>query len=321
MILAYLFAVLKAVIYGSTTFFTTKLTSNVDVFDVLALRFLLSLAVMWLLKTARVIKVNVGVKDFLKKSEKTPFLKNLFLAALFEPVLYMLFETSGISMTTNITAAVIVSLSPVSTCIVEELVLKERSTLLQKIFLGLGMFGAIYIAANTNTSDGSNSIMGIAFLVLTVVSGSMFYAFSRKSSSKFSAMDITYVSCVLGAIVFNAINVIRHLIIGDIVHYFDPYFNLDNMIGFIVLGILSTIVATAMNNYAVSKIQMSTMVAFGGLSTIVTIIIGIVFGGEHLEFYHFIGLPFIIARMVGVSTISIVEGKRDARKGKDISKK
>lgn len=310
MILAYLFAVLKSVIYGSTTFFTTKLTSNVDVFDVLALRFLLSLVVMWFLKVTKVIKVNVGVKDFFKKGdEKTPFLKNLFLAALFEPVLYMLFETTGISMTTNITAAVIVSLSPVSSCIVEWLVLKERSTLLQKIFLGLGMFGAIYIAANTNTSDGNNSILGIMFLVLTVLSGSMFYAFSRKSSSEFKAMDITYVSCVLGAVVFNAINVVRHLVMGDILHYFDPYFNLDNMIGFIVLGILSTIVATGMNNYAVSKIQMSTMVAFGGLSTIVTIIIGVVFGGEHLEFYHFIGLPFIIARMVGVSAISIIKGK------------
>jgi hypothetical protein len=38
----------------------------------------------------------------------------------------MLLETFGVSMTTNVTAAVIVSLSPVSSCIVEEIFLKEK---------------------------------------------------------------------------------------------------------------------------------------------------------------------------------------------------
>ena len=47
--LAYLFALLKCVIYGSTIFFTTKLTAQVDVLDLLALRFLLSFVVLWAL--------------------------------------------------------------------------------------------------------------------------------------------------------------------------------------------------------------------------------------------------------------------------------
>ena len=311
--LAYLFAVLKCVIYGSTIFFTTKLTQSVDVMDILALRFLLSFVTMWMLKTTRLVKINVGVKDFLGKSERAPFFKNLFFAALFEPVLYMLFETFGVSMTTNVTAAVIVSLSPISSCIIEEVFLKERSTLLQKIFLGCGMFGVIYIAVNTNTSDGKNSLAGIVLLVCSVLSGSLFAAFSRKSSPHFSSMEITYFSCMLGAVIFNAVNVVRHLIAGNILNYFDPYFNVDNIIGFLFLGVLSTIVATGMNNFALSRIQVSTMAAFGGVSTIVTIVIGIVFGNESLELYHFIGLPFILVRMIGVSAISIGKSRRASK--------
>ena len=52
------------------------------------------------------------------------------------------------------------------------------------------------------------------------------------------------------------------------------------------------------------------MAAFGGISTIVTIVLGIIFRNETLEVYHFIGLPFILLRMIGVSAISILKSKK-----------
>ncbi len=308
--LAYFCAVMKCVVYGSTIFFTTQLTESVDVLDLLALRFLLSFAIMWLLKITRVWKIQVGVKDLFKKSEKSPFIKNLVLTAMFEPVLYMLLETLGVSMTTNVTAAVICSLAPISSCIIEEVFLKEKSSFLQKIFLGCGIFGVVYIALNTNTTDGRDTLAGILFLLGSVVAGSFFCAFSRRSSSHFSSIEITYFSCMLGAIAFNAVNVVRHLFRGDILHYFDPYLNPDNLMGFFFLSVVSSILAVMMNNFALSRIQISTMAAFGGLSTIVTIVIGMMFGSETLQLYHFIGLPFIFLRMVGVSAISIINSKK-----------
>lgn len=308
--LAYFCAVMKCVVYGSTIFFTTQLTESVDVLDLLALRFLLSFAIMWLLKITRVWKIQVGVKDLFKKSEKSPFIKNLVLTAMFEPVLYMLLETLGVSMTTNVTAAVICSLAPISSCIIEEVFLKEKSSFLQKIFLGCGIFGVVYIALNTNTTDGRDTLAGILFLLGSVVAGSFFCAFSRRSSSHFSSIEITYFSCMLGAIAFNAVNVVRHLFRGDILHYFDPYFNPDTLLGFFFLSVVSSILAVMMNNFALARIQISTMAAFGGLSTIVTIVIGMMFGSETLQLYHFIGLPFIFLRMVGVSAISIINEKK-----------
>ena len=75
--LAYFCAVMKCVIYGSTIFFTSKLTESIDVIDLLALRFLLSFVCMWLLKITGIWKINVGIKDVFKKNERTPFIKNL----------------------------------------------------------------------------------------------------------------------------------------------------------------------------------------------------------------------------------------------------
>ena len=303
--MAYILAFLKYVIYGTSVFFISELESSTSVLDVLALRFLMSFVFLWLLKMTGIIKIKIGVKDFFVKNDRTPFIKSLFLAAMFEPVLYMFFETMGISMTTNITTAVILSLMPIVSCIVEAVILKEKNSLLQKFFLGLGIVGVIYIAAKTDTGSGENSIIGIIFLLLTIISGALFLAFSRKSSSAFAPMEITYISAILGAVIFNAVNIVNHIIRGDILHYFDPYFNVDNLIGFIVLGIVSTVIATGMNNYCMSKMQVSTMAAFSGVSTVVTIIVGVIFGNEQLYYYHYIGLSLILIRMIGVSVISI----------------
>lgn len=82
--------------------------------------------------------------------------------------------------------------------------------------------------------------------------------------------------------------------------------------GFLFLSILCSVVATVMNNYALARMQVSTMSAFGGLSTLVTIAAGVLLGGEKLYLYHVIGLVLIVSRMVGVSYLEI--RKRNVKK-------
>ena len=115
-------------------------------------------------------------------------------------------------------------------------------------------------------------------------------------------------------IAFNSVNIVRHISSGDILGYFSPLFNIQNLIGFIFLAIISTIVATGMNNFALSKIQTSTASAFSGLSTVVTITVGVIFGGEHLYYFHYIGITLILIRMIGVSYISIKKTRSDTTK-------
>lgn len=309
-VLVYGFAFLKNVIYGLSIFFTGELTETVDFLDVLAIRYLFSAIVLWLLKILKIVKINVGIKDFFTKSEKRNYLKYILLAALFEPVIEIFLETLGVSMTSGITAAVICSLSPVSACIMEGIFLKEKTTLMQKIFLGVGIVGVLYIAFNTTSSGGNDSIWGILVLAAAVMSGSLYLVFSRKSGKNFSAMEISYVAVLLGMVVFNAVNIVRHLIVGDILNYFAPCYSVENLIGFIFLSVFCTIVATAMNNFALARIQASTMSAFGGVSTLVTVLAGVFLAGETMYMYHYIGLTLIVIRMVGVSYIQIKKSKR-----------
>ena len=314
-ILAYLFLFVKGVIYGLTPFFTIELSRSYDVLDILALRFLLSLGAMWLLKTLKVIKINVGIKNFITKKHRLPNLHYLLLAALFEPILYMFFETLGISMTNGVTTAVLLSLAPVFYCVGEFIFFRQYPSFLQSVFLTLGMAGAAYIAVCTSNEGGRSSFFGIVFLILALTVGALFCVFSRKSSEHFSPLEITFISSMLGAVCFNSVNIVRHIVNGDILHYFDPYFDLENLLGFAVLGIGSTIFATMMSNYALSKIKISTFSAFGGVSTIVTVLIGVIFAGEKLMYFHYIGFPFILARMVGVCVIDIIKDRKKLKDG------
>lgn len=309
---AYVFAALKYVIYGLSIFFTGTLTATTDILDILSIRFLISALVLWLLKLTKIVKIDVGIKDFFKKGARSSFLPSLILAAMFEPVLYMLFETLGISMSTAVTTSVILSLIPISSVVCESLILKEKTSILQKIFLALGVVGVVYIAVFTKSSDGKDSVFGILFLVLAVLCGSLFQVFSRKSSAHFTAFEVTYFSCLLGAVAFNAINVVRHLIRGDILHYFDPLLNVDNLIGFAFLAILSTIIATGMGNYSLGRIQATTMSAFSGVSTLTSVLVGVFLGGETLYYFHYIGFSLILIRMVGVSVIAIQKDRKKA---------
>jgi drug/metabolite transporter (DMT)-like permease len=60
-----------------------------------------------------------------------------------------------------------------------------------------------------------------------------------------------------------------------------------------------------MNNFAMKRMQASTMSAFGGVSTFVTVLAGVLLNGEKLYMFHIIGLSLILIRMIGVSYIQI----------------
>lgn len=309
---AYLFTFLKNAIYGTTNFFTKDLNENsLDAIDILALRFLLSFVILWLLKTIKVLKINVGVRDIFKKTERHKYIKPLLLTALFSPVIEMFFETTGYTITTAVTAGVILSLMPIAACVFETIILKETTTIMQKLFLVLGVVGVIYIGINTDTSNGSDTIVGIICLLIAVVAGPLHLVFSRQSTKAFAPFEISYVACMFGTVFFNAINIIKHIYKGDILHYFDPYFEPENIVAFLVLSIFSTVIATGMNNFAMSRLQASTIAAFAGVSTAVTILFGVAFLGEKLYAFHYIGFALILIRIVGVSYIAIKKDRKN----------
>ena len=79
----------------------------------------------------------------------------------------------------------------------------------------------------------------------------------------------------------------------------------ENITGFFFLSVISTIIATGISNFALGKVNPSTLSAFGGVSTLVTIASGVILNNEILYSYHYIGISLIVVRMIGVCYLGI----------------
>ena len=300
---------IKSIIYGSSVFFTGRLTESTNVFDILAIRFLITFTILFILKKLKVLKINIEITGSIRNRNTN--VNNLLLCALFEPILYMIFETLGISMTTGITAGIILALTPIIACLMEVVFLNEKGTFLKYVFIVIGMIGVLYITVKTDTTTGENTVFGIICMFLAVFSTVIYSVFARQLSRYYRPIEISYVTAGFGALVFNLINIIRHIYSRTIADYFKPLYNFNNIIGFIFLAIISSIIASAMGNYSLKKMQLSTSAAFGGLSTLVTILIGVFINNEHLYYYHYIGVFLILLRIVGIILIETKSEKRD----------
>lgn len=293
---AYILTILKTIIYGTSILFTGNLLRSTSVMDVLSLRFLLSAIVFLLLAATKVVHVNFRGKT----------IKYLLATAIFEPLLYFIFETAGLQYTTTSLAGIICAMTPAMVVLFETLILKERTSLLQKLLLLLSIGGVILVSVftNRNAGDERSSLAGIILLLAAYASGALFCVFSRKSSQNFSSMEITFFTTMLGAVSFNSINVVRHLSAGTITTYFAPLLRVENLVGFLFLSILSSIVATMMNNFALSRVQASSVCALGGIGTITSVVIGIVVNKEILFWYHIVGAIMILVGAIGVNYLT-----------------
>ena len=295
----------RSVIFGLSIYFTGNLLESVDAFEVLALRFLLSALVFSFLVLFKVFKVNYRGKRLLP----------LICVMIFEPIGYFIFEVFGILGTTTSVAGLLNSLIPAFVIIFEILILNESTTRGQKILIILRVLSGLLIVLNAGSGQ-DNTPMGVLFMLLSVFSGVFYYIFSRKASKEFTAIEVTYAMTIVGAFVFNGINIVRHLQKNTITSYFDPYFDVDNLIGFVFLSVFCSVLATFFNNYALGKVKASIVSALGGLSTVVTVIAGALFNQEQMYWYHYVSVSLIVISCFAVMYIEEKKNKEEMSYGK-----
>ena len=193
------------------------------------------------------------------------------------------------------------ALIPIFVAVLGSWFLKEIPSLKQVFFIIVSVAGVMLIIVLGSTSAGNVSIAGAAFLLMAVLAASIYNIVSRKLSSDFTPMEITYFMMAFGALFFNGISVASHIKNGTLASYFgllsDPNFS----ISILYLGILSSSLAFLLVNYSLSKIKASENAVFANLSTIVTIMAGVAFMNESFFWYHLAGAAMILLGVWGTS--------------------
>ncbi len=276
-------------IFGFSFMFSKIVLDLMTPIEMIAYRFLIATLVLNLLKLLKIIKIDLKGKN----------IKVVLLASLGEPVMYFIFESLGLNLTSSFEAGLVISLIPVVTTVFSVIFLKEVLKGIQVLFILLSVSGVVFINLMKENLSLSGSFLGIIFLLVAVFASGFYNITSKKASTSFTPIEITYVMMHVGAITFNIILIINNLIKGTMNSYFTPLLSLKAIIPILYLAILSSIVAFFLVNYSISKMKVSQFAVLGNFTTIVSIFAGVFILKEDFLWYHIVGSVMILLGVWG----------------------
>ncbi|MGY5483592.1 DMT family transporter [Paenibacillus sp. ALE2] len=289
---AYLAALSYAAILGFSFLFVKLTVTEASPLDVIAHRFALSLIALTIPVLFGWIKINIKWRDMLC----------ILPLAMLSPLLFFPLQAFGLMSTSSSEGGIIQATVPIFTLLLASYFLKERTTVLQKISLLLSVFGVVFIfVMKSGAPLASNSFGGIVLLVLSAICLSGYNVLARPLTQKYSPMELTYVTSILGCIVFNLAALGYHAIDGSMSAYTAPLVKPDYWMALAYLGILSTLVTSLLSSFALKWIEASKMSVIGNLSTLISMIAGAYILKEQLAYYHIIGAVVIIIGVVGTN--------------------
>ena len=145
------------------------------------------------------------------------------------------------------------------------------------------------------------NLKGIALLLLSTVCFAGYGVLARPLTQKYKPMELTWVTLMVGCIVFNAASLIRHASSGSMMDYIKPFGDATYLGALAYLAILSTMISTLLASYALTHLEASQMSVFSNLSTLISIVGGAWILHEPVGGYHYVGALLIIAGVLGTN--------------------
>lgn len=143
-------------------------------------------------------------------------------------------------------------------------------------------------------ASASLSMVGYLFLVLAVGTYALYSVYVDKASA-YTGIEITYIMLAAGALVFVIMALVESLMKGNTPTLINlPLKNLDFLIAVLYQGIGSSVFALFLSNYAIAQIGVNKTASFIGVSTVVSIVAGVLVLGESFSATQLIGAVIII---------------------------
>jgi drug/metabolite transporter (DMT)-like permease len=280
--------ILFASIFGLTFMFTKILLLDISPVGIIAYRFTLAIGTMELLRRFRLIQVGFKNKPW----------SAVLLVAIFQPVLYFLFETTGIQFVSSSEAGMMIALIPIVVAVLSPLFGRERPNLVQVGCIGLSVSGVLFINIMKSNLGEDVSLVGIGLIFMAVVSAALFNMFSRRARDSFQPAEITYVMMLTGAVVFNSIYVVQLVLDQNIAGYV-TLIQGSTVLPLLYLGIVASVGGFFLVNTSLSKLPAHVSSVYANVATIVAVIAGAVFLSESILWFHWVGAAMIVTGVYG----------------------
>jgi len=304
--LAYLCAVINAIIVGFSFLFTKLALDVADPLDTLTFRFTASFVVMSIPVLLGRVRLNYRGKK----------LYTVLLLATLYPLTFFTLQSYGLKHATSSEGGILFAFTPILTMLLAFLFLRETTTLLQKLSICLSVSGVLFIFLMKGSGIQWSNMSGIALLFLSCLAIAGYNVLARRLLKSFSPAEITYVMLGIAFVSFLVMSLAGHTAAGTLDHFFTPLNSGKFIVAVLYLGILSTLVTALSSNYALSKIEASKMSVFSNLSTIVSIAAGALLLGEEVGLYAIAGSALIIAGVLGTNLLGDKRGRQAVNQAK-----
>lgn len=281
---------LLAVIIGNSifgfSFLFSKIALELTIPSVmLAVRF--TVAFLTLNLTVLIGKTT-GKFEFTLKNKP---LKNVLLLALFQPCIYFVAESYGITYTSSAFAGTIIAVIPIAGLICDVLIMHTKVSRKQ-VLCSVGSVVGVIITT-LGAQNMKSSTLGVLLLLVAVTAGALFYVFSKKAGEHFNPLERTYVMFASGSLVYIMLALIESR--GRYAEFILPAVSNPAFWGCILyLSIVSSVIAFLILNFGSSYVSVSEASIFANLTTVISIVAGVVFVNETFTLWQVVGAIIII---------------------------
>ena len=285
-------AIAANAIFGLSFMFSKMALNVTDPVILLCCRFYVTVIALNLMIFARIMKPNFKGKN----------IKAAILVGFLQPVLYFLLESYGLEYTTASFTGIIASISPVFTAVLGGILLNEKPSPKQWLFIGVSIVGVMMISLAPG--GGSNTLTGCLCLLGAYLVGSLYSILVRKLSKEFTAFELTYVMFTVGFLFFGVSALVQYgsetfAMIGNALSH------KEFLIGIFYLGALASVGAFMMLNFAVAHLPVTQVMIFGSFATIISTLAGVFVMGDPFTIITFIAFILIFVGVTGVNMFSI----------------
>lgn len=260
---------------------------SVTPFTLLAYRF--DIAVLLL-----TVPIILGKKKIRLKGKN---IKPMLLLGTMEPCLYFIGEQYGLRYTNSAFSGVMIAVIPIVTLIMAAVFLKDRPGKAQWLFSALSIAGIVVITLSEN-SGGDISLLGVLCLVMAVLTGSAYGVLSRSLKDEFDVYERTYIMQVMGAVFYTVLMLIEQR--GNLGTVIEPLASREFILSILYLAVGASVLGYTLFNYAVSNAPMANTIIFCNLTTVLSVVAGIVILGDPFSVVSIIAMAVVLVGIWGV---------------------
>lgn len=215
-------------------------------------------------------------------------LKLFLLLAFFEPFLYYVGETYGLTMVASTLASVIVSTIPLFAPVFAFIILRERISWANVFGIMMSLLGVFFVIYQPGAGFNANP-WGVALLFMAVFSAICYATTLRKISTYYSTLNVIFYQSSLGLIFF-----IPTFLLTDFVKIPHLKLTADGLVALLMLSVFASVIAFVLFAGAVRQVGVTRTNVFVNLIPVFTALFSWIFLGDVITLGNWIGISIVV---------------------------